>query len=214
MTDYTLKPPPNRAILYYSHNVNPRVAVAVAKHLNSPVAFVLASPRDPLEREAFSLLNPNALVPVLKHHDGVLWETDAIACHLSHLAGSNFWRLNQQMPEMVKWISWATHHLNRHAEVLVWFRVTLPKFSDEAPDLHAIEEALGGFREAGEILDRELRDKEWLVGGELSYADFRVATFLPFADQAGLPLEEMPHVARWHNQLMKLAAWRDPFSAL
>ncbi len=32
--------------------------------------------------------------------------------------------------------------------------------------------------------------KQWLVGGRLSYADFRVATSLPFAERAGLPVEE------------------------
>ena len=33
--------------LYYSTNLNPRVAVAVARHLQSPVKYVLASPRHP-----------------------------------------------------------------------------------------------------------------------------------------------------------------------
>lgn len=204
----------HRAILHYSHSVNPRVAVAVARHLGSPVDFAFASPRAPGHREAFGALNPNAFVPVLQEEDRVLWETDAIACRLSHMAGSDFWRANQELPEMVKWISWATHHFNRHADVVVWFRVTAPKISDEPPDVAAVDEGLRGFREFGGILNEELSDKEWLVGGRLSYADFRVATFLPLANEAGLPLGEMPHVERWHSQLMDLPAWREPFRDL
>jgi glutathione S-transferase len=65
--------------LYYSTNLNRRVAVAVTRHLASPVEFVRASPRDPRFEEAFRPLNPNTLVPVLVEGDKSLWETDAIA---------------------------------------------------------------------------------------------------------------------------------------
>jgi hypothetical protein len=66
--------------LYYSTNLNPRVAVAVARHLKSPVEFVRASPRDPRCEEAFCPINPNTLAPVLAEGDRSYWETDAIAC--------------------------------------------------------------------------------------------------------------------------------------
>ena len=65
--------------LYYSTNLNPRVAVAVARHLKSPVKFVRASPRDPRYEEAFRPINPNTLAPVLVEGDRSYWETDAIA---------------------------------------------------------------------------------------------------------------------------------------
>ena len=65
--------------LYYSTNLNPRVAVAVARHLKSPVEFVRASPRDPRYEEAFRPINPNTLAPVLVEGDRSYWETDAIA---------------------------------------------------------------------------------------------------------------------------------------
>ena len=47
--------------LYYSTNLNPRVAVAVARHLQSPVEYVLASPRHPDHEEAFRMVNPNCV---------------------------------------------------------------------------------------------------------------------------------------------------------
>ena len=75
--------------LYYSKNSNPRLAVAVARYLNSPVEFVAASPQHPADKEAFKALNPNALVPVLEENGKTLWEADAIACRLSALAKSD-----------------------------------------------------------------------------------------------------------------------------
>lgn len=71
--------------LYFSRNYNPRLAVAVARYLNSPLEFEFASPFSPGEREKFIKLNPNLSVPILVEGEATLWEADAIACRLSQL---------------------------------------------------------------------------------------------------------------------------------
>jgi hypothetical protein len=77
--------------LYFSRNYNPRLAVAVARYLNSPVEFEFASPFSPGQGEKFLKLNPNRSVPILVEGDKTFWEADAIACRLSQLAKSDFW---------------------------------------------------------------------------------------------------------------------------
>lgn len=202
--------------LYYSHNLNPRVAVAAARHLQAPVEFVRAAPRHPAQREAFLPINPNALVPVLEEGAGqYLWETDAIVCRLSALMGSEFWVTGAAQPEMVRWLSWAAYHLNRAADPLYFERVVRPRFAAEPWVGEAeLAQAMADFRSHAAVLEGWLAGRQWLVADRLSYADFRVASALPFAAQAGLPLEEFPEVARWHGQLMALEAWRAPFDGL
>ena len=200
--------------LYYSHNLNPRVAVAVARYLESPVEFVRASPTDPAQSETFRSLNPNIRVPVLVEGERTLWETDAIACRLSALAASDFWRTGDDMPAMIQWISWGAHHLNRAADPLYFERIVRPTFSDKPVAPSELEEGLRNFRHYAAILDLHVRERRWLLGDDISYADFRVATALPFADGAGLPLGEFENVARWHDRLLAIDAWREPFSGL
>lgn len=48
----------------------------------------------------------------------------------------------------------------------------------------------------------------------MSHADFRMATFLPFNDAAGLPLGDYPNICRWIDRLEEIDAWRDPFRGL
>ncbi len=200
--------------LYYSKNSNPRLAVAVARYLNSPVEFVAADPQHPANKEAFKTLNPNALVLVLEENGRTLWEADAIACRLSAIAQSDFWRVGDAQPEMIRWISWATHHLNRAADPLYFFRVVWPTFMKEAPPQDKLDEGLKDFVRHAAILNNYLTDRNWLVDECVSYADFRAATFLPFAGQAQIPLAEFPNMQRWHNQLMELPSWRAPFDGL
>lgn len=200
--------------LYYSHNLNPRVAVAVARYLGSPVDYVRASPRHPANTEAFRTINPNALVPVLVEDEHRLWETDAIACRLSEISGTDFWRTGGEMAEMVMWISWSAYHLTRAADPLYFYKIVFPTFSDKTPDPTVLDEALRDFRVHAATLDHYLADRTWLLGDRISYADFRVATPLPFADGAGLPLSEFPNIKRWNDQLLEIDAWRDPFNGL
>ena len=200
--------------LYYSPNLNPRVAVAVARYLKSELEFIRASPRAPGHEDGFRPINPNTLVPVLVEPTRTYWETDAIACRLSALAGSEFWRTDDTMPDMIMWISWATHHLNSAASVFYWENIIRPTFSNIEPPPAVMEEAMANFRRFAGTLDAYLEGRDWLLGDKISYADFRVATALPFADAAGLPVAEFPHVQRWHQQLWVIDAWRDPFAGL
>jgi glutathione S-transferase len=200
--------------LFYSHNLNPRVAVAVARYLESPVEYVRVSPRRPEQIDAFRAINPNALVPVLSDGAGTLWETDAIACRLSEIAGSDFWRTGESLPEMIKWVSWSAYHLTRAADPLYFYRIVFPTFSTAKPDPALMEQALRDFRTHAAILESHLQGRKWIMGDRISYADFRVATPLPFAEGAGLPLPEFPNISRWHERLNEIDAWRDPFHGL
>ena len=200
--------------LYYSKNSNPRLAVAVARYLKSPVEFVAADPQHPAHKKVFKALNPNALVPVLEENGKTLWEADAIACRLSAIAKSNFWRVGDAQPEMIRWISWATHHLNSAADPLYFFRVVWPTFMNEAPPQEKLDEGLQDFLRHAPVLDQHLANRKWLVDDRVSYADFRVATFLPFAEMAQIPLADFPNMQRWYNQLLELPAWRAPFDGL
>ena len=52
-------------ILYYSRNPNPRLAIAVARHLKAPVKLEFAEPFSPSQAEKFKALNPTQLIPIL-----------------------------------------------------------------------------------------------------------------------------------------------------
>ena len=200
--------------LYYSRNRNPRVAVAVARYLGAPLEFVRASPRDPANEEAFRRINPNTLVPVLVEENRTLWETDAIACRLAMLTKSDFWVTGASAPEFQMWLSWSTHHLNQAAGVFYWEYFIKPKLGDRTVDAEAIREATAEFHRYAEVLEDALSKRTWLIDDRLTYADFRVATTLPFADASNLPLREYRHVRRWHEQLCQLPAWSNPFDGL
>ena len=200
--------------LYFSRNLNPRVAVAAAKYLEASVDYIPASPRHPAHIEAFRTINPNGLVPVLVEDGISLWEADAITFRLAQLFRPDFWPGHPDAAHVTMWVSWSALHLNRPGSAFYFHRLVRPQFSDQEPSAEYMEEEMLSFREGARILDGFLAGRDWLVGKAPTYADFRAATLLPFAKAAGLPLADYTEIARWHDPLMEIDAWHDPFAGL
>jgi glutathione S-transferase len=200
--------------LFFSRNPNPRLAVAVTRYLDAPVEFEFAAPFAPGEAERFRRLNPNLSLPILLGEQTGLWEADAIACRLSRLMQSEFWPTGDDEPEMIRWLSWGKENFVRACDIVHFERGTKQRYGLGPIDEVQVEEGLRRFRVAAAILEGQLSSREWLVGDAMSYADFRMATFLPYNDAAGLPLDDHPRVARWYRQLEAIDAWRDPFEGL
>ncbi len=200
--------------LYFSRNPNPRLAVATARHLDAPVEFEFAAPFAPGQAERFARLNPSLRIPILEDDGGTLWEADAIACRLSRNVGSNFWRLDDEEPDMIRWISWGKANFVHACDLVHFERGTKQRYGIGPIDPGRVAEGLALLRDSAPILESHLAARTWLVGDTPSYADFRMATFLPFNDVAGLPLDGLAAVRRWYARIEELPAWRDPFEGL
>lgn len=200
--------------LFFSRNPNPRLALAVARHLAVPMEFEWGAPFAPGQAERFRPLNPNLSLPILVESAGSLWEADAIACRLSRVGHSDFWRAGDDEPDMIRWISWGKENFMRACDIVHFERGTKQRYGLGPIDEEKVAEGLERFGTGAAILEAELSGRSWLVGDTVSYADFRMAAFLPFNDVAGLPLHRYPSVDRWYRRLEAIDAWRDPFQGL
>jgi glutathione S-transferase len=69
------------------------------------------------------------------------------------------------------------------------------------------------FVASAAVLDAHLGSRKFLLGDALTVADFAVGAALPYAKDAYIPLADFPAVARWHERLNELPAWRAPFGS-
>ena len=201
-------------ILYFSRNPNPRLAVAAARHLKAPVVYEFAAPLAPGQADKYRHLNPSLRLPILAEAGGSLFEADAIACRLSQLVGSDFWRTGAELPDMIRWVSWSRDNFMHACDMVHFERGTKQRYSLGALDEALVARGLERFHASAAVLEAQLSGRDWLLASGLSYADFRMAVFLPFNDVARLPLADYPAIAAWHARLMALPAWADPFAGL
>jgi len=198
--------------LYWSDVLAPRKACAVAKYLQSPLDYVyLDLGRGEHKTAEYLALNPNGKVPTLVDGSRVLWEADAIICHLAARSDSELWPQDARQIDVIRWFSWSAQHFTTHAGALYFEYIIKPRFGIGEPDPVETGRATEAWRQHAAVLDDHLRDRRWLVGDTLTLADFAVAVALPHAEDAHIPLQDFPAIRRWHDRMNELDAWREPF---
>lgn len=199
--------------LYYFESLNARKACAVAKHLGSPVEYVrIDLGKGEHKAPGYLAINPNGKVPTLVDGDAKLWEANAIMAYLARAKGSDLWpRDDDGQIELTRWLSWDAWHFTRHGATLAFQHIIKPRFLSGAPDVAAVEEATGFFRQFAAVLNEHLRGRRYVLGDTLTIADFAMAATLPLADQAKIPVAPFIEIVRWHDRLNELPAWREPF---
>lgn len=201
--------------LYYAQTMNPRKACAVAKYLGSPVEYIRVDlSRGEQRTPEFLALNPNGKVPLLVDGDKHLWESTAIMAHLAVKAGSDLWPSDAaRQVEVLRWLSWDISHFSRHGGTLYFEHHIKPFLGLGDVNPTAVEEANGFYKRFAAVLDAHLAQREYLVGDKLSIADFGVGVLLPWMNEAKLPIQDFANVMSWHERMMALPAWREPFPA-
>jgi glutathione S-transferase len=201
--------------LYYSDVLSPHKVCAVARYLGSPVEYLYLDLTQGEQRSpGYLALNPSGKVPTLVDGDLVIWEADAVMCHLAARAGSELWpRTTDRQIDVIRWLSWNHQHFYSHGGALYFQHIIKPRFGLGAPDPVVVEEAMAGWRRFAAVLEGHLASRRWLLGDALTVADFAVGVVLPYASQARVPLDEFSAIVRWHERLNELPGWREPFPA-
>jgi glutathione S-transferase len=200
--------------LYYFETVNPRKACATAKYLGLSVNFVRLDVGKGEHKSAEHLArNPNGKVPVLVDGDVLLWESMAIMLYLAGKADSPLWPANDpaRQAEVLRWMSWDAFHFLPRAGAFYFQHHIKALFGMGKPDQAVLDAATPGFHESAKILNDRLAQTKFVTGDTLTIADFCLAPTLPHAEEIHLPWEPYRNIRRWHDDLMAIDAWANPW---
>ena len=163
----------------------------------------------------FLALNPNAKIPVLKDDDFVIWESRAINTYLaSKKPEHGLYPDDPKARAMVdQWSNWQTIHLGPAMQKLSFERFLKAKFGMGDPDQTVIDAELKNVDQFLAVLEIGLEGKDW-IAGQLSLADFALATTFMYRKQSDISLDDLPNVASWIERLESRKSWQDAFAPL
>lgn len=161
----------------------------------------------------FVAMNPNAKIPVLKDGDFVVWESRAINSYLaSKKPERGLYPDDPKARAMVdQWLYWQTIHLGPAMQKLSFERFLKSKFGMGDPDLGIIDAEVKNVDQFLAVLEIGLKDKDW-IAGELSLADFALASTFMYRKQSDITLDDLPNVAKWIERLEARKSWQDAFA--
>jgi glutathione S-transferase len=162
-------------------------------------------------------LNPNKKIPVLKHGDFVLWESNAILQYLASLKPeAQLFPIDEcARADVTRWQFWDLAHWEPACVVFIYEYMAKPTvLGINQPDLAAIENGMGPFHRVASILNNQLRGKEFVTGNRLTVADFSLGAEMTAAKGAHFPLEPYEEIKRWYATLSSFPCWQETLAGI
>ena len=185
---------------------------AVAAHLGVPLDFELVDlSKGEQQKPEFLAINPTGRTPVLVDGDFRLWESTAIMQYLADRAPNRLWPADaRSRADIARWGSWVLAHWGKEAcQPLIFERLVKKFLNMGAPDAAVVAKATDAFNREARVLDAHLAKQPWLVGDDVTLADFSAAAPLLYVKEAELPLAPYRHVQDWFARVSALPACRD-----
>ena len=196
--------------LYSIHNSNNcRRVNATIQHLGLEVDVAEQTMGD-LKKPEYLALNPNGKVPTLVDGDLKLWESRAIMQYLASKKESTLWPNDAaRRADIARWQFWEAAHLSRGTGAYAFENLFKKIFMKQEPDATALAAGEKEWRTFAPVLDAQLANRKWILGNDLTLADFSVGGCFSYAEPSGLPTSDYGHIKAWLSRLTEIPAWRN-----
>ena len=190
---------------------NTRKVQALALHLGIPleiqVVNLLAGEQ---KNPDYLKINPAGRTPTLVDDGIVLPESNAIMQYIAAKAGDNpVWPKDEKQRALINArMCWQLDHWNRACNLLTWENMLKKLFNAGDPDSAEVKRGEQLFNTFAGELNSRLKGRDYLVGNNLTLADYAVAAPLEYAEAAHFPMGAYGDIRRWYAGIAKLDAWR------
>ncbi len=157
---------------------------------------------------AFLALNPNAMVPVIKDDDLVLWESNSIIRYLVGRYGGEFLYPREPVARarIDQWIDWQASELNR---AWSYAFTALVRRAPTHQDPQAIAQSVQDWTRHIGILDRQLQATgAYVAGQQFSLADIPIGLSVNRWFETPLEQGDFPALRGYYERLSQRPAYR------
>jgi glutathione S-transferase len=194
---------------------NGRKVEAVIHHLQLKVQVVHHDfAGGELRTEKFRAINPNGMVPVLVDGPFTLWESNAIMQYLADKAGKG--ALVPQDPQgradVARWLFWEQRHFNRALGTLAFELVAKQTLGLERDPLQ-IESSVQDLLRFSPVLERALAGRRYLVGEQLTIADYSMIAFESYRQITPFDWSPFPNINAYFDSVRATPAWNEASAA-
>lgn len=185
---------------------------AVAAHLRIPLELEFVDlTKGGSHTPDYLALNPTGRTPTLVDDDFTIGESVAIMQYIASKTPNTLWPDNARTrAEIAQWQCWHLAHWGKEAgEPLIIERLVKKLLNLGPPDEAVVAKALTCFNKEAAMLDARLAKQPYVVGNDLTLADFTVAASLFYAAQGDLPLAPYAHVRDWFARVSALPCWQE-----
>ena len=154
-------------------------------------------------------MNRFGQVPVLKHGDRHVAQSNAILQYLAQLFGKFQGRSENETWRVAEWLNWDFDRLSSGVGLSRTFAKFQPQTHDEVKNYMR-----GRGEQALSLLDRHLGSSKFMVGGSPTIADIAIFPWVATADEGGFTVANYPNVQAWAERMLALPGVAHPYTIL
>jgi glutathione S-transferase len=190
------------------HAYKVKLCLAIGKIAHSYEVIDISKPRD---QRSIDFQNQSKFqeVPLLIHNQTPYVQSNAIllylAEHYSIFGGSTVDKLQQ----CKEWLFWESNKIGLCLPQLRY----AAKFAPDEYNQGTLDWLSARFDQDINIIEQELSDgRNFILGDEITIADFSLCGYLYFAEQANVSVPKM--TKQWLDRISKLDGWKHPYQFL
>lgn len=194
-------------------SANGRKVLAVSHHLGlEPEIKLINVYKGEGRTPEYLTINPWGKIPTLVDGDLTLWESNAILPYLCEAYGGyRLWsRDPKRRADISRWLFWESSHWQPALIPVLTDFVAQQLLSPQTAASAPVEVNWGDerFQTSAKFLDAHLRGRAFLVGSEVTLADFSVGAMLMYVGRARFPVDVFANIGAWYERIDSTEAWR------
>lgn len=159
----------------------------------------------------FRQLNPMGECPVLLDGDLVLTQSGVIQDYVSSKTGKLGGTSATERREILRWQFWDNHKMSSQIGTTRFLMNFVPE--DKRP-AEVIGWLQGRLKAAYQVLEGELANRPFLVGGRLTIADLSCCGYLYYPEPFGFTRTDWPAIDAWLTRISETPGWKHPYDLM
>lgn len=156
-------------------------------------------------------LNAMGEAPVMVDGDVTLTQSGVMQQYIVEKTGRFGGADTTEAREVLRWQFWDNHKLSSQAGTVRFLMNFLPEEKRPQP---VIEFLQGRLRAAHKVLNEHLTGRDWIVGRDVTVADFSCCSYLFYAEPFGFDRADWPEIDRWLGNIQSLPGWKHPYDLM
>ena len=159
----------------------------------------------------YAAMNVMGEAPVLVDGDLTLTQSGVIQMYISEKTGKFGGNSVAEAREVTRWMFWDNHKMSSQVGTQRFLMNFVPAEKRSQP---VIDFFAGRLRAAFKTLEAALKGRDWLVGDEVTHADFCCCGYLFYPEPFGFDRKDWPEIDRWLSNIQSLPGWKHPYDLM
>lgn len=156
-------------------------------------------------------INAMGEAPVMVDGDVTLTQSGVIQQYIVEKTGRFGGADADEAREVLRWQFWDNHKLSGQAGTVRFLMNFVPEEKRPQPVIEFIQARL---RAAYKVLDAHLAGRDWIVGRDVTVADFSCCSYLYYPEPFGFDRADWPEIDRWLGNIQSLDGWKHPYDLM